>query len=193
MSETVSFQALMGRVRSGEEDAAAELVRLYEPAVRRAVRFRMADSRLGRAMDSLDVCQSVLGSFFVRAALGQYVLDQPEQLVRLLTTMVRNKLANQVHHERARRRDHRRVAAPDSGAWENLAGGPSPSRQVAARELLEETQRRLTAEERRLLELRQKGGSWEQIATEIGGSPEALRKKLARAVDRVATELGWDG
>jgi hypothetical protein len=33
---------------------------------------------------------------------------------------------------------------------------------------------------------------WAQIAAERGGTPEALRKKLVRAVDRVAQELGLD-
>ncbi len=36
------------------------------------------------------------------------------------------------------------------------------------------------------------GGQWAQIATELGSSPEAIRKRLARAVDRVAHELGLD-
>ena len=40
----------------------------------------------------MDICQSVLGSFFVRAATGQYKLETPEHLLKLLTTMARNKL-----------------------------------------------------------------------------------------------------
>jgi hypothetical protein len=34
----------------------------------------------------------VLGSFFVRAALGQYELNRPEQLFKLLASMAHNKL-----------------------------------------------------------------------------------------------------
>src|SRR5438270_6266312 len=101
MPEADDFQDLIRRVRAGDEAAAAELVRRYEPAIRRAVRIRLADTRLARAFDSMDVCQSVLASFFVRAALGQYELDTPDQLLRLLATMVRHKLADQVDRERA--------------------------------------------------------------------------------------------
>ena len=32
----------------------------------------------------MDICQSVMASFFVRAALGQYQLNTPEQLLNLL-------------------------------------------------------------------------------------------------------------
>ncbi len=97
-----SFCDLIQQVRAGDQDAAAELVRLYESAIRRAVRFRLYDARLRSHFDSMDICQSVLASFFVRAAAGQYDIDTPEQLVKLLTSMARNKLASQARRELAR-------------------------------------------------------------------------------------------
>jgi hypothetical protein len=83
ISEGPSFRDLILRVRAGDEAAAADLVRRYEPAIRRAVRLRLRDPCLGRLCDSMDVCQSVLASFFVRAALGQYDLNSTDQLLRL--------------------------------------------------------------------------------------------------------------
>src|SRR5260370_20668853 len=87
MSEDPSFGDLIRRGRAGEEEAATQLVRRYEPTIRRIVDVRLRDPRLRRLLDAEDVCQSVLASFFVRAAMGQYRLDTPEQLVRLLATM----------------------------------------------------------------------------------------------------------
>jgi RNA polymerase sigma-70 factor (ECF subfamily) len=201
-SSPESFQALIARVRAGDEQAAAELVRRYEPAIRRAARVRLVDTRLNRLLDSMDICQSVLASFFVRAALGQFELATPDQLLRLLARMTRNKLAGQVKAHRAVKRDFRRVSAAqsdrdsdrdaDAGA-ERIAGqDPTPSRDLAARELLEDALRRLSPEERRILHDREQGVPWAQIAAEQGSSPEAIRKRLARAVDRVAHELGLD-
>jgi RNA polymerase sigma-70 factor (ECF subfamily) len=155
MSDPSSFRDLFRRVRRGDEAAAAELVRLYGPSLRRTVRVRLRDPRLGRLMDSEDVCQSVLASFFVRAALGQFDLDDPEDLLKLLGRMARNKLNNAVKHHRARRRDYRRVEAEGKGP--EVAAGASPSRVAAGREPLEEARRRLSPGERRLLELRQQG------------------------------------
>ena len=192
MPEASDFSDLIRRVRAGDEAAAAELVRRYEPAIRRAVRIRLADSRLARAFDSMDVCQSVMASFFVRAALGQYNLDTPDELLKLLATMARHKLADQVDRERAACRDNRRVEEGSPETREVLSPASSPSRQVAARELLEEVQRRLSPEERQLVELRNQGLDWAAIAARLGGSPEALRKRLARATERVARELGLD-
>jgi hypothetical protein len=48
------------RVRGGDERAAEELVRRYEPEIRLEVRtwLRMRDARLRRVFDSMDICQS---------------------------------------------------------------------------------------------------------------------------------------
>ena len=72
------------------------------------------------------------------------------------------------------------------------APGSSPSRQVAARELIQEARRRMTPEERRLLERRAQGLGWAEIAAELGGSPNALRVRLGRAVARITRQLGLD-
>jgi RNA polymerase sigma factor (sigma-70 family) len=202
-SENVDFQVLLRRVRAGDGQAAAELVRRYEPAIRRAARVRLTDTRLNRLLDSVDICQSVLASFFVRAALGQYELETPAQLLKLLATMTRNKLSNQVKCHRSVRRDFRRIEDRDGrngngemsvvGGVEGLAGpGRTPSSEIATRELLEEARRRLSSDELSLLERREQGREWTEIAAELGSSPEAVRKRLARAIDRVAHELGLD-
>jgi RNA polymerase sigma-70 factor (ECF subfamily) len=192
MPEDATFDALIGRVRAGDQDAAADLVRRYEPEIRRAVRYRLADARLGTLLDSMDICQSVLKSFFMRAAAGQYDLKTPQQLLGLLATMARNKLHSQARKHQALRRDRRR-AAPGALDEEGLVDpAPSPSGEVAARDLLHEVRRRLTPEERRLMDLRAQGHEWATIAAQLGGGVDALRVKLSRALDRVAGQLGLD-
>jgi RNA polymerase sigma factor (sigma-70 family) len=185
-SEESAFRDLIRRIRSGDEDAATELVRLYEPEIRRAVRLRLNNPRLGRVLDSMDVCQSVMGRFFVGAAAGQFELDHPGQLLRLLITMAKNRVI-----------DHARKPAnrPDSfGAddreYQVPGRGDTPSVIVAHKELLSEMRRRLTPEERQLSELRSAGQDWAGIAAQLGGSPDTLRKRLERAMDRVTKELG---
>ena len=192
MTDENQFQELIRRVRAGDANAASELVRSYEPAIRRAARIRLVDARLGRVLDSMDICQSVLASFFVRAALGQYELDKPEQLLKLLATMARNKLADHARQEQAGRRDNRRIEAGTAEDRQIAAAGSTPSQRVAAKEILQEVQSRLTDDERTLADQRALGREWADIAAEVGGTPEALRKRLSRAIDRVAQELGLD-
>jgi RNA polymerase sigma-70 factor (ECF subfamily) len=191
MPDAPAFDDLVRRVRAGDHEAAAYLVRNYEAAIRRVVRFRMRDARLGAMLDSLDFCQSVLGSFFVRAAAGQYDLETPEQLVKLLSIMARNKVAGHARKERAQRRDQRRNVA---GVDPELvpSDGSSPSQRAITRELLEEVRCRLDPQELRLVELRREGQDWKSIAEALGETPVVLRKRLSRALDRVTGELGLE-
>ena len=66
MSSDTSFEELITRVRAGNEEAAAELVREYEPEIRREIHFRLTDPSLRRIVESVDICQSVLANFFAR-------------------------------------------------------------------------------------------------------------------------------
>ncbi|MBY0525541.1 MAG: hypothetical protein K2R98_19205 [Gemmataceae bacterium] len=192
MAEGDSFAKFMRRVRGGDEQAAVELVRSYETEIRREVRLRLSDPRLHRAFDSMDICQSVLGSFFVHAPLGQYEVEEPRQLLKLLMAMTRHKLAFHVRKQRAARRDHRRIEAGGSAAALAPAADASPSQEVAGRDLLEQVRRRLSPEELQLAELKAQGHGWAEIALAVGGTPEGRRKQLARAIDRVAQQIGLD-
>jgi RNA polymerase sigma factor (sigma-70 family) len=192
MSEVDDFRDLIRRVRAGDHRAAAEVVKQYEPAIRLAVRVRLTAPGLRRVLDSTDVCQSILADFFVRAASGQFDLDRPEQLLKLLATMARNKVKNLARHQQMQRRDHRRVepALPDDSALADP--GPSPSQVVADAELLQTFRKRLSPVERQIADRRAEGLSWREIAAAVGGSADALRVQLARACDRVGHALGLD-
>jgi RNA polymerase sigma-70 factor (ECF subfamily) len=190
MADDRDFNDLMTRLRAGDPAAAEELVRRFEPVVRMEIRCRLRDPRLRRVFDSLDVCQMVLGSFFVRAAAGQFDLERPEQLVGLLKGMARLKLAQEARRQNAAKRDVHQAATLEGDP--HAGNDPTPSRVLAGRELLVEVQRRLDPEERRLAELRGQGVEWAAIAAEMGGTAQARRKQLARALGRVAQELGLD-
>jgi RNA polymerase sigma-70 factor (ECF subfamily) len=192
MLENSTFQELMDRVRARDPEAAAELLRRYEPTIRRAIRVRLTDPALRRFLDSMDICQSVFGSFFVRAALGQYELEAPQQLVRLLIAMSRKKLVDQGRRQGAARRDYRRVKDVGLAVERLPSTDPGPVRRVAGQELLEQVRERLSEDERELAELRAEGRTWAQIAALRGESAQALRKRLARALARITNELGLD-
>jgi RNA polymerase sigma-70 factor (ECF subfamily) len=192
MASASTFADFIRRIRAGEAGAIEELVRLHEPVIRLEVRSRLRAPGLRRLFDSMDICQSVLVGFLVRAQADCFDLAEPRDLVKLLVGITRNKLAARVRYYRQKRRDTRREEAADP-RWEAAADAPSPSRLFSAREELERVQRRLSAEERQLLELRQQGMEWAEIAARLGGTPQARRKQLDRALDRVTAELDPDG
>jgi RNA polymerase sigma factor (sigma-70 family) len=192
MDDNPDFIDFLARIRAGDDSAAEELVRHYEPLIRREVRMRIEDDRLNRAFDSVDVSQSVLASFFVRAAVGEYDLDRPEQLLRLLMAMARNKLASRARQERRLRRDVRRIAGNDPAQTleQVVDAQPSPSEILSRQELLERLRAELTDEERSIADLRGQGLGWDDVALRLGGTPQARRMQLSRGIERAGRLLG---
>jgi RNA polymerase sigma factor (sigma-70 family) len=192
MAEPARFEDFIRRIRAGDDRAANELVRQYEPLIRREVRYQLRDRRLYRLFDSMDICQSVLASFFVRTAAGQYDIDSREQLVNLLVSMVHNKLASAARKQHRQRRDSRRLAPDGANKLEQVSDdSPSPSELVAGEEL-QRFRKSLSREETEIADLRGQGVAWADIAAQLGGTVEARRSQLSRAIDRVSRELGLD-
>jgi RNA polymerase sigma factor (sigma-70 family) len=192
MTESFVFADFLQRVRAGDEQAAQELVARCEPVVRREVRARLRDPGLRRLFDSADFCQSVFASFFVRAAAGGYDLEHPGQLLNLLLSMARNKLAFCLRQQRAQRRDNRRLHEGDGPLQQAADMHSSPSEQVGRQELVVLVRQRLSAEENQIAQMRGLGCSWSEVAARLGGTPEARRVQLARALDHVARTLRLD-
>jgi DNA-directed RNA polymerase specialized sigma24 family protein len=190
MAEDEDFADFLRRIRAGDAVAAEELVRRYEPLIRREVRLTLQDPSLGRLVDSDDICQSVLASFFCRAASGQYELGQPAQLLALLIRMARNKVACAARRHHAQRRNRARVVTEAVDQIDPAAAAQTPSRIVAARDLLEHIRQRLTTDERCVVDLRDQGEEWGAIATALGGTSDGRRMQLTRALDRVLREMG---
>jgi DNA-directed RNA polymerase specialized sigma24 family protein len=189
MLSNESFTSFILEIREGNEHAARELVRRFEGVIRREFHLRLDDQRLLRVFDSMDISQSVLKSFFARASSGHFDLETPEQLVKLLMQMTRNKLAFHVRLQRARRRDNRRVFATRVDELKVASTSPGPSELASDHDLLDAVRELLDDDERQLADLRAEGWEWSEIALRLGGSAQARRMQLARAVHRVSKTL----
>jgi RNA polymerase sigma factor (sigma-70 family) len=191
MTDVPALTDLLARLRRGEAAAAEEFVRLYGPAVRVAVRTRLTDPQLRRQFDSEDVCQSVLASFLARTALGELKPDDATGLIRVLVRMAVRKVGRRARNLRRLRRDCRRdVADGNEIVRRASAPDPPPDRVATGRDLVEAVRTNLGAEDRRLADLRAEGLSWAEVARRAGGTPEARRKQLRRALDEVLYTLG---
>jgi DNA-directed RNA polymerase specialized sigma24 family protein len=115
MSTPTPLPDLLARLRTGDVGAVREFVGAYEPFTRRAIRRRAARGPRYAVADSDDLCQSVLGSFLIRFAAGEYDLDGHADLERLIVTIVRNKVAALARREAGQPRNHPRMRLLESG------------------------------------------------------------------------------
>lgn len=183
------FAEYVARLRGGDGSALEELVERYAPVIRLEARMRLRSPHLRAALDSMDICQSVLQSFFSRAAAGQFDIDRPEDLRRLLVKMACNKSRQAARHAFADRRDARRTAALGDAA-EAVPDADDPETEVEWQELLVRARQMLSDRERDLAEGRAAGKTWEELALTSGGTPDQLRMQLSRAQSRIAAALG---
>lgn len=176
-----SFRALLQRVREGSEDAAWELIDVYGPHIFRAVRRKM-HARIRPKFDSADFVQAVWASFFTsRTEILRF--REPDDLIAFLVRMAYNKVLSEVRHRTLQKRHNvlreeplrdSTLPAPEAP----LGQQPTPSQVAVAREHW----RRLVANQpervQRILALRYKGETYEQIAETLGMHERTVRKVI---------------
>jgi len=185
------FEDLLQRVRAGDDAATTEIFREYQADVKMILRALMRAEWIRRGADPSDIYQSVMASFFIRAALGQYDISGPDQLKALLMTIAKNKVA-----DLARKPGPRASVVPVGGC--GLSGidpadpAKSPASQVMWKELVQKIRDRFTDAERRVSDLRMMGHSWEEVAAELGERADTVRMRLERALKRISRELNFE-
>lgn len=106
MSETPSESELLERLKSGDKDAANELIGKYFDRVAGAARRRIKQRRL-RGTDSEDIAASVFESLWKKVEKKQFSegdLTTTDEFWRLLCTMIRFKTEDHVRREHADKR-----------------------------------------------------------------------------------------
>jgi DNA-directed RNA polymerase specialized sigma24 family protein len=185
------FELYLQRLQAGDSQAIEEFVAQYEPYIRRAIRFRIRDAALMAAADSVDVCQSVLGGFLLKLAAGNYVLNSETDMRGLLLSIARKKFGMLLRRENAAKRCRSRMRSLED--MPEFAGkAASPAAPVELAELIGRVQQLLSQEEWEILQMRRRGDTWSAIETRLGIAAMVLKKRLSRAIRRVADELGID-
>ena len=136
MAQQIDFLDLIQRARSGDQTAATELVRRFEPFIQRMVRIRMYRrgdrDRLRHDIGSADVCQSVFRSLFRGLRRNRYRLDGPGDLEKILHVMIRYNLATKARRSSVKLREL--LGDFEQQGW--IDTGPQPDQEVAQQELL---------------------------------------------------------
>lgn len=156
----------------GDVDALAQIMAAHHGDMARISMVICGDASL-----AADAVQAA----WVRAWRGLRTLRDPERLRPWLMSIAANE-ARQLLRSAERRGSRERSAQPP-------AIGTDPSARAEVMDLAAAVSR-LEPDERRLLALRFSGGlTSEEIARELGGSPSAIRGRIARLVGRLRKDL----
>jgi RNA polymerase sigma-70 factor (ECF subfamily) len=197
-STQTEFGRLMGRLQSGDDQAAAEVYRRF---VRRliALACRQFEPWTRAKADHEDVVQSAFKSFFARFDRGEFVLSDWDDLWNLLVVItVRKCRRRQVALRRGRRDAAREVTLvsrsnDDERPWEAADREPSPDEAAMLAELLQQWLRGMSPGERAVTELGLQGLSTPQIAERLKRTERTVRRIHASARDRLDSLLEVEG
>jgi RNA polymerase sigma factor (sigma-70 family) len=190
MPSDAELPDLIRRLRERDPTAAAELIRRYEPDIRRIARVRLARLGLRHIVNSDDIAQSVFGRFLARIEKDGLEFESADKLLHLLAVIASNRVYTHARREKRMVRPTGNLDDSTPGPLDVADSTPGVENTVAEKEELSWLMGELSPNERELLQQRLAGKEWAELAAEKGVGPDALRKRLRRALDEVAGRIG---
>jgi RNA polymerase sigma-70 factor (ECF subfamily) len=191
---------LLDRAARGDPAAAGGLLTRHRPAMVELVALHL-DPRLAARMDPSDVVQEAQADLARR--LPDYLRRRPMPFHLWARKMAYERLldAHRRHLGRAKRSAGRDRPLPDRSsmlvARPFVGRGPSPSQEVAAREMEKRVARAVAGlpnAHREMLLLRHADGlSFSEVAALLEIEPAAARKRFGRALIRLQAALAAEG
>jgi RNA polymerase sigma factor (sigma-70 family) len=193
MAHVASFKDLMTGVSAGSEDAFRQLAQIYTPYIVRAARGLLS-RKVRQKLDSQDFSQSLWASLLLkRTDLTR--LETPEQLVAFLNKAAKNKVIDasrrylqtqkyDLSREQGLEESYspRRNAPSLTPADILSTRDPTPSQFASVRERWARIMAAASERDRRVLLLRSKGESFNQISRKLQIDPATARRTIHRIV-----------
>jgi RNA polymerase sigma-70 factor (ECF subfamily) len=186
MPQDSSFQNLMARLRTGDNQAATRVFHRFADRLITVARGRL-DQQIRQKVDPEDILQSVFRSFFTRCAAGQITdLASWDNLWGMLVVITMRKCGRQIDYFHAACRDVQREVsvqpATDSNAdWEAEAAEPTPLEAAMLAETVEQLMASLEPRQRQILSLSLQGLTVPEVSAQVG----CTERTVYRALDRV--------
>lgn len=173
--------SLLGRFRTGEQDAATQLYLRYAGRLQ-AWASSQTSASLTTRFDEEDVVQSVFRTLFRRVSEGLYDVPDGDELWQLLLVIALNKIRKLATFHRAQKRDVGRTLGTDAL---ELVGQQNQTDDETSLHVLQmvvdELLSKLPDSQRSIIELRIDGHKTNDIA--------GLTKRSSRTVERVLQEF----
>jgi RNA polymerase sigma-70 factor (ECF subfamily) len=181
MDQHDSFVALAQRLRAGDQDAAAQVVRRFTGRLIALARAEL-DARIRAKVDPEDVVQSAYRSFFTRCDAGPFDCATWDELWSLLALITLRKCFNRLAYFRAQCRDVASEVVPGAreeegeGLWQAIDREPTPPEAAILAETVEQLLRGVDPDDRAIVELSLQGYSAQEVGARLGRAERTVRR-----------------
>jgi RNA polymerase sigma-70 factor (ECF subfamily) len=185
---TGPLEDLLDKLNSGDNTAAEQVFRAYEPYLRKVIRRQLPD-RLRPKFDSLDIVQSAWRDILHGLQSAGWRFTSTAQLQAFLVKVTRNRFIDRYRqHHTAAEREH----ALSVNDLQSLPATQQadPSAQAEATELWERLLHLCPPEHHELLQLRRQGVPLPEIAARTGLHEGSIRRILRNLASRLASDSG---
>jgi RNA polymerase sigma factor (sigma-70 family) len=169
VSSNHSFHLFLADIRAGNNDGARQLYERHFANLVRHATCKISKRHQVRT-DPEDVAQSCLKSFFVRAADGQFDLENWGDVWSTLLGILGNKSNNAMRFHSRQKRNAARDESGDETDWQLADNEPSPDEHAEFQEIVENLLNRFESDDRSVIEL-----------SLLGLTPTEIADKLQRA------------
>src|SRR5947209_2293980 len=165
---------LLDRLCGGDEAAAEQAFRTYEPYLRLVVR-RLLPARMRAKFDSVDIVQSVWADVLHGFREAGYRFESPAHLRAFLIKATRNRFIDRVRQQKGATDHEQPLEHLDPGAGAK-APDPRPSQIAQAEELWEQMLALCPPAHHELLRLKRAGLPLAEIAQRTGLHESSVRR-----------------
>jgi RNA polymerase sigma factor (sigma-70 family) len=180
------LDALLDKLCSGDDAAAEQVFRAYEPYLRIVVR-RMLPMPMRAKFDSIDVVQSVWADVLRGFRDGGWRFNSTAQLRAFLVKVTRNRFIDRARQNRTAV-EHQQSFEACGGDELMPADTDAPSDVAEADELWERMLTLCPPQHRELLRLKRQGCSLAEIAEQTGLHESSVRRILYDLARRLAAQ-----
>ena len=177
------LEALIEKLSTGDEAAAEEVFRTYEPMLRAVVR-RQLSGALRSKFDSIDVVQSVWADMLQGLREAKWSFHDAAHLRAFLVRVTRNRFIDRVRQNRAAVQSQRSLAETELEQYV-VSPASRPSEEVQAEDLWQQMLAVCPPAHRELLSLKRQGKSLAEIAQHTGLHPSSVRRILYQVARRL--------
>jgi RNA polymerase sigma factor (sigma-70 family) len=177
---------LIQLLQVGDDAAAAEVFRTYEPYLRMVVRQRLTP-RLRAKFDSVDIVQSVWVDVLDHFRKGDRRFDSPTHLKNFLVRATLNRFIDRIRSNRRAVEIERPMRSDTVGSLPETRN-PAPSEVEQAEDLWRKMIALCPPAHRELLRLKRQGLAASEIGERTGLNPGSVRRIIAQLASRMALE-----
>lgn len=184
--ESEPLEALLAKLSTGDDAAAEQVFRAYEPYLRMVVR-RMLPGNLRPKFDSVDVVQSVWADVLTGFREAGWQFADAAHLKAFLVRATRNRFIDRVRQNRTAV-ERNEPLGPEHLDEAATADDPDPGEVLQADELWEKMLTLCAVNHRPILEMKRQGCSLAEIAARTGFHESSIRRILYDLARRLARE-----